>query len=262
MTVLSLPFLALMGCSGGPASPSETPAPDAVASDPAEPASPAEAVADDTKDSIEARLMAAGACADAGVSTPNAVSPQKLADGQDGLFVVCDRFAYQASFEYWAASPLAPLKTKAGATLGGLGEPMMAADGTVEWLEKARGPGDCGTLHTYVPSGDAWYLKTKRTRECDAATGDPAKPKTWPLVVTTGVLKELQNGDRGCYVVLEDDTNLIGEHDLCVPETEALVGKPVSLEMVTANTQSPDCEGDLECSLTIREQQVVRVSAR
>ena len=177
------------------------------------------------------------------------------------LLVTCENFAYQSTFEYWAASPMVPLKTRAGSILGGLGLPTMEAEGTVEWLEKSRGPGDCGTLHTYAPSGEVWVLKAERSRECDAGDGDPGAPQSWPLTARSGVLKELQNGDRGCYVVLDDDTTIIGDFDLCSPESEALLGKAVAIELVTAETQSPECEGDPECSLRITEQVVMSVKA-
>ena len=69
-----------------------------------------------------------------------------------------------------------------------------------------------------------------------------------------GTLKDLQNGDRACYVILDFDgqeQSIEGDFDLCAggpKDATALIGKRVTYTTERANVQAASCQGDPECS--------------
>lgn len=80
----------------------------------------------------------------------------------------------------------------------------------------------------------------------------------------TGKLKELQNGDAACYVVLEGadgEATYPGDFDLCGPEATGLVGKAVKLRTEKGKMMAPTCEGDPECPDTVEVERVVEIVA-
>lgn len=68
---------------------------------------------------------------------------------------------------------------------------------------------------------------------------------------TIGFIKNLNQGDRGCYVDLINSqgeiTTQIAEFSICEQD---LIAKPVFLLYETAKVQSVKCQGNPECSLT------------
>jgi hypothetical protein len=75
------------------------------------------------------------------------------------------------------------------------------------------------------------------------------------------VVRGLTDGDRGCYVVLEDEQGArfdrIGPFDLC--ERRELVGRRVRLTLGPGEVSADSCQGDPEC--TARETIEVVLSA-
>jgi hypothetical protein len=125
-------------------------------------------------------MLAAGACKTDG--TVAAVRSIALADGRALLEVTCAMFAYQGTYEYWWPAPLKPVAGPAGA-FALLGVPTVdPMTGVLTWLEKDRGPGDCGNWYRYALEGDEFVQKEHRQRACDAA-GDAGPPETWPIAV-------------------------------------------------------------------------------
>lgn len=72
-----------------------------------------------------------------------------------------------------------------------------------------------------------------------------------PAVVT---LKDLQNGDRACYVVVESadgEQSIEGDFELCAGgahDASALIGKSITYTTERAKVQAASCQGDPECS--------------
>jgi len=83
---------------------------------------------------------------------------------------------------------------------------------------------------------------------------DPTPPTPPAAPTPVGTLKELQNGDRACYVILDIDgqeQSMEGDFDLCEGgprDASALVGKRVTYTTERAKVQAASCEGDPECA--------------
>lgn len=192
-------LLALAGCTLAPAetsveaeqpSPetpaeasSETPAKtaaEAPSSDP--PKAPITIIGHATDD----QLRAAGACPDLdeGVQ-PAHVEEVELGGGRAISVVTCETFAYQGTFELWEqqAGAWKPVTDEDRRPVRGLGVPAVAKDGAVTWLEKARGPGDCGDFYELQPGPRGYRVTTHTGRSCDTPVGpgeELADPRTWP----------------------------------------------------------------------------------
>jgi hypothetical protein len=98
------------------------------------------------------------------------------------------------------------------------------------------------------------------TTTANSGGGDaPAAP--------AGILKDLQNGDRACYVILEVDgqeQSIEGDFDLCAggpKDATALVGKRVTYTTERANVQAASCQGDPDCSDSDAVDLVVTITA-
>ena len=87
---------------------------------------------------------------------------------------------------------------------------------------------------------------------CGGKAAPPAAPRADAAPVVT--LKELQNGDRACYVIVESDAgeqSIEGDFELCAGgarDATALIGKRVTYTTERAKVQAASCEGDPECS--------------
>ena len=88
--------------------------------------------------------------------------------------------AYQGTYEYWFADP-SPRKAP-GLPPTVVGLPEIGSDGAITWLEKARGPGDCGDYYVFTLSGDAWSEKEHRRRACSDDASEVPPPTSWPLI--------------------------------------------------------------------------------
>lgn len=86
-----------------------------------------------------------------------------------------------------------------------------------------------------------------------AAPAAPGAASTAAGAGATGVLKGLENGDRACYVVLEDATgeqSIEGDFDLCeggAHDATALIGQRVTVTTRKANVLAASCDGDVDC---------------
>lgn len=83
----------------------------------------------------------------------------------------------------------------------------------------------------------------------------PAAPTPPPATSgPVGTLKDLQNGDRACYVILDiagEEKSLEGDFDLCAggpKDATALVGKRVTYTTERAKVQAASCEGKPDCT--------------
>lgn len=78
-----------------------------------------------------------------------------------------------------------------------------------------------------------------------ASPAAPAAPRQ-----DTAVVRSLTDGDRGCYVVLEDERGArfdrIAPFDLC--ERQELVGRRVRLTLGPGEVSADSCQGDPECT--------------
>ncbi len=87
-----------------------------------------------------------------------------------------------------------------------------------------------------------------------AAPAAPEKPAEPAAPATT--LKELQNGDAACYVVVTrgtEELNIAGSFDLCPggpQDASALVGKTVNLTVGKQKVMAGSCQGNPECKDT------------
>lgn len=80
------------------------------------------------------------------------------------------------------------------------------------------------------------------------AGGDEATPAA---SANRGTLKDLQNGDRACYVILDTaagELSLEGDFDLCAGDATALIGQDVTWTTTKANVQAASCQGDPSCT--------------
>lgn len=148
-----------LGCSGGKAEDpivyENPPPPDRL---PAEPATAPE-----------------GACTE---GEPLAVTSTPQDDGSQLIFVECERYAYQSSFDIWVRQADGN-ETRAAQVLG---YPSVREDGAVVNFERARGPGDCGTWKLWRYRDGALVLEETRERDCSDEAPEELDPSTWPLV--------------------------------------------------------------------------------
>lgn len=104
----------------------------------------------------------------------------------------------------------------------------------------------------------------------DPAAPAPAAPEAAPAAPAAVVytLKELQNGDAACYVVLSnaagEPVNYPGSFELCPGASEdasALVGKTVTITVGRQKIMAGSCEGNPECPDTEEVDFVTAVAA-
>lgn len=77
----------------------------------------------------------------------------------------------------------------------------------------------------------------------------PPAPAADPITIT-----DVQMGDIACYFMLETGESQMASFDLCDP---GLAGRRFVPTYEVTNVQSPECEGDPECTLTVSERLVV-----
>lgn len=106
-----------------------------------------------------------------------------------------------------------------------------------------------------------------------AACGSSSKPVTntgssGPVGVEAVTLKELQNGDRACYVVITtakgEEQSIEGDFDLCPgnsKDASAMIGKRVTYKTKKANVLAASCQGDVDCGKSDEVDLVVEVTA-
>ena len=106
-----------------------------------------------------------------------------------------------------------------------------------------------------------------------AACGGKAKPADPPSgsgaasAAAAVTLKELQNGDAACYVVVVDGTeekSLPGDFELCKGgqhDASALVGKRVTFTTRKQNVLAASCEGNVDCGKSDEVDLVVTITA-
>ncbi len=108
-----------------------------------------------------------------------------------------------------------------------------------------------------------------------AACGGKAKTTT-PIAGSGGTpsaaaaavtLKELQNGDAACYVVVVDGTeekSLPGDFELCkggAHDASALIGKRVTFTTEKQNVLAASCQGDVDCGKSDQVDLVTTITA-
>ena len=106
-----------------------------------------------------------------------------------------------------------------------------------------------------------------------AACGGNAKTTT-PIAGSGGTpsaaavtLKELQNGDAACYVVVVDGTeekSLPGDFELCkggAHDASALIGKHVTFKTEKQNVLAASCQGDVDCGKSDQVDLVTTITA-
>jgi hypothetical protein len=91
-------------------------------------------------------------------------------------------------------------------------------------------------------------------------TSNTTNTTTTPAVAAnggTGTLKELQNGDRACYVVLVnekgEEQSIEGDFELCAGgehDATPLIGKKITYTTESANVQAESCQGNPDCTAT------------
>jgi hypothetical protein len=198
-----------------------------------------------------ASLLAKGACQGDAEAMGDLPSLKRYAtpDGRELLEITCAFFAYQGMYDYWLGPDEAPTHT----SILALGIPAFDEQtGTLNWLEKFRGPSDCGIAHTAQLTETDLVTTAERRRECDVP-GDILPPEEWtltgPASQLEGTLTDLQNGDHACYAVLTsasgEQISWPGGFDLCFDNP--LVGKEVRLVMERADMNAQSCQGDPEC---------------
>lgn len=100
---------------------------------------------------------------------------------------------------------------------------------------------------------------------CGGKAAAPAAPA--PAAGPTGTLKELQNGDRACYVVLDVDgaeQSIEGDFELCPgagKDASGLIGQRVTWTTEKAKVQAASCEGDPDCSDSDEVDLIVTITA-
>ncbi len=103
------------------------------------------------------------------------------------------------------------------------------------------------------------------------ACGGSAKPvanSATPVAVEAVTLKELQNGDRACYVVVTtakgEEQSIEGDFDLCPSNTKdasAMIGKKVTYKTKKANVLAASCQGDMDCGKSDEVDLIVEITA-
>lgn len=184
-------FLALVACGNRPTThPHEIPAPPSEGPTPSPmPAADAASTHDTPKITIIGHatpdtLRAAGACPDLEEGVQPAQVEKVEAGGRPLYVVTCETFAYQGTFELWRqqAGAWKAVTDEDDKPVRGLGVPVVTEDGAVSWLEKARGPGDCGEYHEMKDGPRGMRVTLHTARACDAPVGDGedlGDPRTW-----------------------------------------------------------------------------------
>jgi hypothetical protein len=84
-----------------------------------------------------------------------------------------------------------------------------------------------------------------------------------PPLLESGIIRDLNLGDRACYVTVESATGTIGElmavMELCV--RDELIGQSVRFEYELGPVTAESCQGDPECDDSEMVQLVVDVAA-
>ena len=100
-----------------------------------------------------------------------------------------------------------------------------------------------------------------------AACGGSSKPVAISASVPSVTLKELQNGDRACYVVVTtargEETSMEGDFDLCPNNTKdasKLIGKKVTFKTKKANVLAASCQGDVDCGKSDEVDLVIEIT--
>ncbi|MCB1327367.1 MAG: hypothetical protein H7A21_14670 [Spirochaetales bacterium] len=69
-----------------------------------------------------------------------------------------------------------------------------------------------------------------------------------------GTVRGLESGDIACYVQMQlqngQQTTMLADFELCDP---AWIGKRVRFTTTESSVQSPECQGDPECTLSVTE---------
>lgn len=101
-----------------------------------------------------------------------------------------------------------------------------------------------------------------------AACGGSSKPVATNAPVSTVTLKDLQNGDRACYVVVTtasgEEQSLEGDFDLCAgnsKDASKLIGKKVTFKTKKANVLAASCQGDVDCGKSDEVDLVIEIAA-
>ena len=96
----------------------------------------------------------------------------------------------------------------------------------------------------------------------------PAAPATPTAPAETLTLKELQNGDAACYVLVTSasgqELNYHGDFELCPGagrDASALIGQAVKLTLGKQKVMAGSCEGNPECTETEEVDFVSAVAA-
>lgn len=105
------------------------------------------------------------------------------------------------------------------------------------------------TLVAFAGCGQTAPDTTGRSPAGGASTGGADR---WPVPLT---ILSMQLGDIACYVRLKDargaEHDIKAAHELC---DDLLIGKRVVVTTEKVRLQSPECEGDPECSLSVEEE--------
>lgn len=100
---------------------------------------------------------------------------------------------------------------------------------------------------------------------CGGKAAAPAAPA--PAAGPAGTLKELQNGDRACYVVVDVDgaeQSIEGDFELCPgasKDASALIGQRVTWTTEKAKVQAASCEGNPDCADSDEVDLIVTITA-
>lgn len=91
-----------------------------------------------------------------------------------------------------------------------------------------------------------------------------ASPTAAGPVVT---LKDLQNGDRACYVVVDTgagEQSIEGDFELCAgggKDATSMIGTRVTYTTEKANVLAAACEGDVDCGKSDQVDLIVTITA-
>lgn len=107
-------------------------------------------------------------------------------------------------------------------------------------------PADTSSAGLSAPASDV----PMDTAAADSVPAAAAPPAPIASRQDTAVVRSLTDGDRGCYVVLEDERgdtfDRIAPFDLC--ERQGLVGRRVRLTLGPGEVSADSCQGDPECT--------------
>ncbi|MEO0818390.1 MAG: hypothetical protein AAFX86_13930 [Pseudomonadota bacterium] len=89
---------------------------------------------------------------------------------------------------------------------------------------------------------------------CAPADTPPTPSAEAANVAEAITITEVQMGDIGCYFILDTGESQLASFDLCDP---GLAGTRHIPTYETSQVQSPACEGDPDCTLTVTESVIV-----